>query len=154
MEVLCTEYVETAARVLLLTLLVFLSVQDCRRRLIGIRLPCCMAAAGAIWLTGRAIAEETAVERILLELALALVPAVLFWLIAAATGQMGYGDGLVVATVGLWSGIWKCFFAVGISLFLMALFSACLLILHRVRRSTRIPYLPFLAAAYLLQIAI
>lgn len=154
MELLCSEYAETAAGVLLLVLLGILSVQDLRWQAIGLQLPACVAAAGVIWLVGRACAEGTTAGRIVLELVLALLPGVFFWLVAVATSQMGYGDGLVLVAVGLWCGLWKCLFAVGISLFLMALFSVGILILRRAHRSTRIPYLPFLTAGYLLQTVI
>jgi len=154
MEVLYSEFAEMAATILLLALLAVLSVQDFRRQTIGIRLPCCMAVLGAAWLAGRACAEGTAAGRLLLELALALLPGIFFWLIAAATGQMGYGDGLVITVIGLWCGLWKCIFTVGISLFLMAVFSAGLLVLHRAHRRTRVPYLPFLAIAHLLQMGL
>lgn len=154
MEILCSDYAELASGVLLLVFLVAMSVQDWRRRAIGIRLPCVMAAAGAAWLAGRACAEGTTVEKLVLELGLALLPGIFFWLVAAATGQMGYGDGLVVAVVGLWCGLWKCLFAVGISFFLMALFAAGMLILHRANRRTRVPYVPFLTLSYLVQMGL
>lgn len=77
----------------------------------------------------------------------ALVPGVLFLgLSKASRGGVGLGDGIVVAALGAWLPLWDCLLVVILSL---AGVAAVALAMSAARRAkARIPYVPFLLAAY------
>lgn len=86
------------------------------------------------------------------ELLKGLVPGILLLGIGFMTKKVGYGDGIGVLLAGTISGGGKALLLFGTSMFFMAFFALALLALQKVRQGTRIPYLPFLAAAWLLLI--
>lgn len=79
-----------------------------------------------------------------------ILPGIIFLLISFLSHMMGYGDGIVLCGVGGVIGFRKCLALMGISLFLMALFCIALLLMKRVTKTTRIPYIPFLLIAFLI----
>lgn len=80
-----------------------------------------------------------------------LIPgAVLLLLSVAFRSQIGTGDGAAVLVCGLATGFEKTFAALTAAFVFCAIFSGILLILKRIRRSDSLPFLPFLAAAYML----
>ena len=70
---------------------------------------------------------------------------------AAQNGYLmaGYGDGVALLILGMISGAGKSLMIFGFSLFLAAVFSVVMLVLGKAGRNTAIPFLPFLAAAWL-----
>ena len=78
---------------------------------------------------------------------------VMLMFIARLTGEsIGMGDGLALVVTGIFLGFWG-----NLELFLMALFFAgatalFLLIVKKKGKKYRLPFLPFLAAAYLIQL--
>lgn len=74
-------------------------------------------------------------------------------LAAILTGEsIGIGDGVVLLVSGIFLGFWR-----NLELFLTALFLAggvalFLLVVKRKGRTYRLPFLPFVAAAYLIQL--
>lgn len=85
-----------------------------------------------------------------LEILTGSLPGVLLLLIAFATKKAGYGDGIVLCCLGVALGGEKSLLLFGLSLFLISLCALILLVLRRVKRNTGLPFLPFLAAAWLL----
>lgn len=77
-----------------------------------------------------------------------LFPGAMFLVTAAATDKAGYGDGIVLLMLGLMSGSEICLLALTAGLFLIAVFSGALLALRKVKRNSRIPFLPFLAVGW------
>lgn len=77
-----------------------------------------------------------------------MFPGAVFLVTAAATGKAGYGDGIVLSMLGLMSGAKVCLLALTAGLFLIAIFSGALLALRKVKRNSRIPFLPFLAVGW------
>ena len=82
---------------------------------------------------------------------LAVLPGIFLLLTAKFTHKAGMGDGWTLVNIGLFETYKSCVFAMGVSLVIMAIVSGGLLVLHRVQKQTRMPYLPFLATAYLCQ---
>lgn len=78
------------------------------------------------------------------------IPGLILLLMAAATGKAGTADGLVLIFLGICMGAKICLAVFVLSMVLISLFSGVLLALRRVGRNTRLPYLPFLSAAWLL----
>ncbi len=69
---------------------------------------------------------------------------VLAWL---TKESIGYGDGISVILLGGMVGLRNCIWVLCISLLLLSLAGLVLLVIKRVDRKTKIPYLPFLLAA-------
>lgn len=78
------------------------------------------------------------------------IPGAILLLTAAATGKAGTADGIVLIFLGICTGGKICMAVFMLSLLLISLFSGILLALRRAGRNTRLPYLPFLSAAWLL----
>lgn len=79
-------------------------------------------------------------------LGLGILPGLFMIALSIATGKVGAGDGWVLVNVGLFTDYKTCMFLWVISLIFMSFFSVIFLFMKRVRNTTRIPYLPFLAA--------
>lgn len=80
----------------------------------------------------------------------ALLPGVILLVVAYVTGKAGVADGVILMLLGVFMGYEGCVAASLGGLFLIALFSGVLLILHRVSRNTRIPFVPFLTMGWLI----
>lgn len=78
------------------------------------------------------------------------VPGAILLILAAVTGKAGAADGIVLSFLGICMGGKVCLAVFMLSLLLISIFSGVLLVLRRVGRNTRLPYLPFLSAAWLL----
>lgn len=78
-----------------------------------------------------------------------MLPGILLLAAAFFTGKAGYGDGIVLLALGAVSK-GRGALLLGISLIFMSMASVVLLALRKVDRDTKIPYLPFLTAAWLL----
>ena len=64
--------------------------------------------------------------------------------------KVGWGDGLCTLILGLLAGAGPCIFAVSAGLLLLSLLCVFLLALRKADRNSRMPFLPFLAAGYIL----
>lgn len=80
----------------------------------------------------------------------ALMPGLILLAVAYATGKAGLADGVILMLLGIFMGYEDCVAASLGGLFLIALCSGVLLMLRRVKKDTRIPFVPFLAAAWLI----
>ena len=78
------------------------------------------------------------------------LPGLLLVAVAFATKKAGYGDGIVLCCLGVVLGGERSLLLFGISLFLISLCALILLALRRVKRNTGLPFLPFLAVAWIL----
>ena len=75
----------------------------------------------------------------------ALLPGLFFLLVSWCTKEkVGYGDGILLLITGLMTGFNQCLTGLCISLFLSAFFGVLLLFLHKAKKSSRIPFVPFL----------
>lgn len=81
------------------------------------------------------------------EMGLALLPGCFFLFLSLVSGEkVGYGDGLLLAVVGLFIGFYRCLLILCISLLLLSVTALVLLVFHKVHRNSRLPFVPFLAA--------
>lgn len=62
--------------------------------------------------------------------------------------QIGYGDGIILAITGFFLKNRENIFLFSMALFFAACFSILLFLKKRVNKNTRLPFLPFLLAAY------
>ncbi len=82
---------------------------------------------------------------------LGVVPGMLLMVIAKITDQcIGYGDGIILAEIGLLTGVGKCMLILALALAVAGVFSLGIVVVKRVNRKYKIPFVPFLTIAYLL----
>lgn len=62
--------------------------------------------------------------------------------------QIGKGDGMVIAALGLLLGARKCLFMIGIASTFMALLSIVILTLKKAGKHTKLPFIPALFGGY------
>lgn len=74
-----------------------------------------------------------------------LLPGMLFLLLSWLTGEkVGYGDGMVLLVMGLWTNGFFCMIVTCLAVFLSSLYAVYLLLK---RKKELIPFVPFLLAA-------
>ncbi len=114
---------------------------DCRFR----RIPWSVLGMGTIFMIISNILQWKEFKVGILSAALpGLFLLVLAWL---TKESIGYGDGISVILLGGMVGLRNCIWVLCISLLLLSLAGLVLLVIKRVDRKTKIPYLPFLLAA-------
>ena len=80
----------------------------------------------------------------------ALIPGIILVAIALSTKKAGWADGVVLLLLGIQTNYEKCMVAVLVALFLMAVLSVVLLVLRKVKKDTKLPFIPFLAMGWFL----
>ena len=82
-----------------------------------------------------------------------MLPGVLLLVVAAVTRKAGWADGIVLLIMGLLTGLWECIACFMVSLIVMSAVALPLLALRKVGKNATLPYIPFLCAGYLIEIA-
>ena len=78
-----------------------------------------------------------------------VIPGILLIILAKITGQsIGYGDGIILAEVGLITGVGRCMLILAVALALAGVFSLGILVIKKVDKRYRIPFVPFLTIGY------
>ncbi len=117
------------------------SVQDIRKR----EIPVMVFAAAAV--TGTLSVLLTMTDE-LQSAALSVIPGILLLAAAFLSREgIGYGDGLLVLLLGPVYGWMRLSAGICVAFLLTALVCVVLLVLRRVHRSSRLPFVPFLTAA-------
>lgn len=80
----------------------------------------------------------------------AILPGAALLFLAAGTGKAGCADGLILIVLGIVEGHPGSLIVCMISLTLTAAVSGILLMAKRVKRSTKIPFVPFLEAGWII----
>ena len=79
------------------------------------------------------------------QILLSLLPGLFFLFVSWCTKEkVGYGDGILLLIIGLTVGFYQCLAGLCISLFLSAFFGELLLFLHKAKKNSRIPFVPFM----------
>lgn len=131
---------------ILLGWLIILSVYDVREK----RVPVWMLVMGVLAVGSHGIYRIFAEQDFWLQMLLGMIPGIFLLVIAWFSQRAGYADGIVLLLVGMLQGYRECFAILCISLLLISFLSMALLLLRRVNRNTKIPYVPFMAAAFLI----
>ncbi len=131
--------------VIILCVLIFWSIQDIKTGQLPLLSLVLALAAALLW---KGFAMEVSARELLL-LGLSLLPGVAMLLLALTSKAAGTGDGLALIVLGVILGLSKILLLLCVSLCLMSLVSLFLLVCKKVSKQTRIPYLPFLTAGYL-----
>lgn len=80
-----------------------------------------------------------------------------FFLLAvgkASNGKVGYGDGILILVLGVWTGFLECLLTLTAGLLLASIWAAAALILKIHNKKDTIPFIPFLLIGYLARIFI
>ncbi len=132
-------------QILIVIWLAVMSFWDIRRRTV----PVWMLWTGAAAAAGMAFLGWFGGNFSFFDLCRALAPGAMLLIVAAATGKAGYADGVVLMILGAASGYKDSLAVLFCGLFLIALFSGFMLMLRRVKRNTKIPFVPFLTAGWM-----
>lgn len=132
--------------IVLLCYLIILSLYDCREKRVPFVLVCMGIAVAGILSIVKGSNDGQLWHQVM-----GWLPGIFLILVAFATKKVGYADGCVLVVVGAVLGYQRAVLLFCISLMLTALVSAALLLLHKVSGKTRIPYLPFMTTAFLIQ---
>lgn len=87
-------------------------------------------------------------EWFLLSFLLGLLPGIFMLVMARLTDKAGYGDGMAILNVGMFTNYKTCILLLCFSVLFISVFSAGMLLMKKADKNTRLPYLPFLAAVY------
>lgn len=128
--------------------LAVLSICDIKRKSV----PLWLVWAGMIFAAAVSLHGGIRGEINMLQLCKSLIPGTVLLILAGATGKAGCGDGIIVMALGLAAGYETCLFTLFGGLILIALFSGGLLIIKKANRNTKIPFVPFLTAGWLLTV--
>ncbi len=105
--------------------------------------------SGIFAVLGRILTADRAIS--LLEWGLSLLPGIILiglgWL---SKWQIGIGDGIIILIMGLWLGIRETVAVLLMGMFLCSIVCGGLLLLRKAGRKTKVPFVPFLWAAYLI----
>lgn len=126
--------------------LTVMSVCDIKRKRVPILLLCAGAVFAGVVLVYRGATGEADVPGI----CKALLPGVLLLILAKATGKAGCADGIILIVLGLLEGCQSCLYICLGGLISAALVSGTLLMLRKVRRDTKIPFVPFLTVGWVI----
>ena len=126
--------------------LIVMSVVDVRNR----QVPLWMLTVQAALAVGILMWEGVNGELSIGGICRALIPGVILVIIALSTKKAGWADGVVLLLFGVQTDYEKCMVAVLMALFLMAALSAVLLVFHKVKKDTRLPFIPFLTMGWFL----
>ena len=102
---------------------------------------------GSLWIYRGIIGDGS-----LWELLKALLPGILLLVIAKATEKAGTADGIILMILGGLEGYINCLYISLGGLTLAALTAGMLLIFKKVKRNTKIPFVPFLTMGWVLTI--
>lgn len=128
-------------------LLCIMSCEDVRRKsisLMGIGTLYIVTITGAILET--LFAPNL---RIVMRVAGGMIGAVLLLIARASHEKVGYGDGLVVLAIGLYSGLERIFVMLCAALIITMFFSMIMIVAKRLSFKSRVPFIPFLMLAYI-----
>lgn len=133
--------------IITLVYLLILGIKDTKDR----KIPTLWLAVGAVLLAGMGICRCLQGELAWMDILMGCVQGALLLVVAKVTGKAGYADGIVLIELGLCLGYRESAMIFCFSLFLLAICSIILLLFRKVRRDTRMPYLPFLAVVFLMR---
>ncbi|MCM1087963.1 MAG: prepilin peptidase [Muribaculaceae bacterium] len=109
-------------------------------------IPVYLAAAGIIAALGVNLFLLYRGDLSAAETAGSLLPGGFFLIVSFLTKEkVGYGDGLLLLTAGLFLGFYRCCFCLCISLLGSSVFAILLLGLGKAGKNSKIPFAPFLA---------
>lgn len=86
-----------------------------------------------------------------MELLWSILPGIVLLTVAVLTKKAGWADGVVLMMLGIQTGFRKSIFSLALGMFFISVVSLVLLTFRKVNKNTKLPFIPFLYAGYLLQ---
>ena len=131
---------------MLLAVLAVSAYRDWREKQIYLYLPIGALILGLIW---HLVCRERALEDMLLGAVVGLV----MMIIGKVTGEaIGIGDGMMLVVSGIFLGFWGNMCLLMTALLLVGCVALFLIVIGKKGKDYRLPFLPFLLVAYLLQL--
>ena len=131
---------------MLLAVLAVSAYRDWREKQIYLYLPIGALILGLIW---HLVCRERALEDMLLGAVVGLVMII----IGKVTGEaIGIGDGMMLVVSGIFLGFWGNMCLLITALLLVGCVALFLIVIGKKGKDYRLPFLPFLLVAYLLQL--
>lgn len=128
--------------------LIVLGVMDFWKR----KVPVLLLLVGGIMFSILAVNRCIRGEMLWQECVWGVIPGIVLLAVAGITRKAGYGDGVVLVQAGIYLGCEKVLLLFCFSLLLLSGICMVLLLLRKVNKNTRMPYLSFLAITYLIGI--
>ncbi len=97
-------------------------------------------------MTSAACSEKGVAE--MMRIVLGLIPGILFLLMAFGTKKAGYADGIIIMMIGATESYLGAILSVSIGSLIMAIVAGTLLAMGKVKKNTKLPFLPSLAIGY------
>ncbi len=127
-------------------LVLLCAVFDIKKRVIPIRILIIGGMLGLGICLGQMYQTKQSAMDFMMTFGCSLLPGSFLLLLGFLTGEkVGYGDGLLLLVVGLFLGFYPCLLILCSSLVLLSLCALILLCLRKVNKSSRLPFVPFLA---------
>lgn len=126
--------------------LIILSYFDCKEKQVPI-VALYVGGGGIMLLT----LMELFAEKSTWQQLLGIIPGIFLIVVAAITKKVGLADGVALSMVGMVIGYTAIMLLFCVSLLLFSIISIALLFLHKVKGHTRLPYIPFLTVALIIQ---
>lgn len=133
--------------IIMIMYLTVLSASDIKEK----RVPAWLLVIGAIYAGGIALYWSITGFKTWQMMILGIVPGLALTILSWLTGKAGYADGIILMIIGVLNGYRVGVFVLGMGLFLACVVSVVLLLFHKVQRHTKIPYIPYMEAAFLLK---
>ena len=130
--------------------LLAVSIYDIKEKTI----PILLLIFGGLLVGTKAVYGVAAGEMAWYQPLLGIIPGMGLLLVAWITEKMGYGDGLVLMLIGGTVGYQGSLVVLCFASFFAAILCVILLAIRKVKKHSRIPYVPFLAGSYLLYIGV
>lgn len=134
-------------KIVILIYLTVLGVWDCQER----KVPLGLLIIGGAAAFSAGIYRCTQGQLWWMESLFGVIPGVFLLLVARLSGKAGYADGLVLIELGVCMGFREAILLFGFSLLLLSVCSMVLLLLRKVHKNTKMPYLSFLAVIFLVR---
>ena len=115
------------------------------------RVPVWLLAVGGIIVTAMSFYQHKWEFKSAAEMVWGWVPGALLLLIAVATKKAGIADGIVLILLSMSLDYRDCIVSFVLSFLFMSFVSLLLLVLGKVKGNSKLPYLPFLLAGYMVQ---
>lgn len=130
--------------------LIWLAWMDLRKKYV----PVWLLAFGGIYVTIMLVIEAWGGKFDGMVLFWSMGPGIVLLGIAILTKKAGWADGVILLFLGIQIGFRACVYSFTLSMLFISIVSLVLLVFKRVRKNTKLPYLPFLCVGYLVQTAL
>lgn len=127
-----------------------LALMDIRRG----RVPIWLLAVSGIFVTCVSVCEIWKGSMGGTQIMWGILPGFMLLLTAVLSNKAGWADGVVLLLLGVMTGFRECTFSFILSMLAISVISLTLLMMKRVEKNTKIPYLPFLWVGYMVQAVI